>query len=59
MGKVSTHQDLPGKGIGVGSGNGPLGYGIHYGEYDPNYESPSLGCTVHTVLYVTTKYSCW
>ncbi len=47
------------KGIEVGSGNGPLSFCICYGECDPNHESPSLGCTVRTVLCVINKYSRW
>ena len=56
-GKISTRQDLLKKGIGVGCGNGPLRFCIRYGEYDPNHESPSLGCMVRTVLCVTSRYS--
>ncbi len=58
-GKFSTRQDLLGKGIGVKSGNGPLGFFIRYGEFDPTYESPSLGRTALTVLCVAMKYSHW
>ncbi len=47
------------KGIEVRSGNGPLGFFISYGEFDPTYESPSLGCTALTVLCVALKYSRW
>ncbi len=56
-GKVSAHQDPLGKGIEVMSGNGPLSFCIRYGECDPNYESPSLGCTALTVLCVALRYS--
>ncbi len=48
-----------GKGIVVRSENGPLGFCIHYGEYDPTYESPSLGRTALTVLCVALRYSRW
>ncbi len=57
--KVSTRQDPLGKGVEVRSGNGPLGFFIRYGEFDPNYESPSLGRTALTVLCVAPKYSHW
>ncbi len=59
VGKISAHQDPPGKGIVVRSGNGPLGFCIRYGEYDPTYESPSLGRMALTVLRVALKYSRW
>ncbi len=52
----STRQDRLGKGVEVRSGNGPLGFCIRYGEFDPTYESPSLGCTAHTVLCVAIRY---
>ncbi len=58
-GKVSTRQDPLGKGVEVRSGNGPLGFFIHYGEFDPNYESPSLGHMALTVLCVALRYSRW
>ncbi len=58
-GKSSTRKDPPGKGIEIRSGNGPLGFCIRYGECDPNYESPSLGCMALTVLCVALKYSRW
>ncbi len=51
-GKSSARKDPPGKGIEIRSGNGPLSFCIHYGECDPNYESPSLGRTALTVLCV-------
>ncbi len=58
-GKVSTRQDPPGKGIVVRSENGPLGFCIRYGEYDPTYESPSLRRMALTVLCVALRYSRW
>ncbi len=58
-GKFSTHQDPLGKGVEVRSGNGPLSFFIRYGEFDPNYESPSLGRMALTVLCVAMKYSRW
>ncbi len=58
-GKVSARQDPLGKGIEVKSGNSPLGFFIRYGEFDPTYESPSLGRTALTVLCVALKYSHW
>ncbi len=59
VGKISACQDPLGKGIEVGCGNGPLGFFIRYGEFDPTYESPSLGRTALTVLCVALKYSRW
>ncbi len=56
-GKIGTHQDPLGKGVEVRSGNSPLGFSIHYGEFDPTYKSPSLGRMALTVLCVATKYS--
>ncbi len=44
------------KGIEVGRGNGPLGYVIHYRQFDPTHKSPSLRCTVRTVLCVIIRY---
>ncbi len=58
-GEISTRQDPLEKGIEVGSGNGPLGFFIRYGEFDPTYESPSLGRMALTVLCVALRYSCW
>ncbi len=58
-GKISTRQDPLRKGVEVRSGNGPLGFCIRYGEFDPNHESPSLRHTALTVLCVAMKYSRW
>ncbi len=58
-GKLSTHQDPLRKGIEVRSGNGPLGFFIRNGEFDPTYESPSLGHMALTVLCVALRYSRW
>ncbi len=54
-GRISTRQDPLGIGVEARSENGPLGFGIRYGEYDPNHESPSLGCTVRTAQCVAIK----
>ncbi len=58
-GEISTRQDPLEKGIEVGCGNGPLGFFIRYGEFDPTYESPSLRCMARTVLCVASRYSRW
>ncbi len=59
VGKCSTCQDPLGKGVEVRSGNSPLGFFIRYGEFDPYYESPSLGRMALTVLCAAMKYSRW
>ncbi len=56
-GSLAPVRLTKGKGVVARSGNGPLGFNIHCKEFDPNYESPSLGHMAHTVLCMALRYS--